>query len=399
MSAPALARTFARLRLTLNLLVVALTAFVVVREAPPIDDRAILSIALALVFLGTYAAGAIALRGSAGGRGGLVGAWLALLTIESLALGYLSPDAAYLVFPLFFLYLHLIPGWWGVATVAACTILAILISGLAGRMTSGGVIGPSVAAAVAIALGLGYRALYRENLERQRLIDELLATREELFEREREAGVLSERARLGREIHDTVAQGLASIHLLLHAAERADGERPGIEHVRLARETALLNLEEARRFIRALTPPALEDQTLVSALERLAGSIQRASASGAGVEVVVRVVGTAMPLPMSIETALLRIAQGALANVMQHAGASRVMMTLTYMEDAVNLDIVDNGSGFDPDAALAEAWKHGGHSFGLAAMRERVARLGGEFSLESSPGAGTAVAVTFGFET
>ena len=73
---------------------------------------------------------------------------------------------------------------------------------------------------------LAHQGAKRSGPERRRLIEELLSTREELAEKEREAGMLGERARLAREIHDTVAQGLSSIQLLLHAAERADGEAP-----------------------------------------------------------------------------------------------------------------------------------------------------------------------------
>ncbi len=396
-----LASVFTRLRLALHLLVGCLAVFVVVREWGQPDRVAV--VALTLAFLGTYAAGVVWPGRLAEARPGLLVAWLTLLTVEALALGALTPSAAYLIFPLFVLYLHLLPTWWGVAAVAVCVWLAVLTSALAGRLSAGGIIGPVVAATAAVAVGLGYRAVYREALERQRLIDELLATRAELLEKEREAGVLSERARLAREIHDTVAQGLASIQLLLHAAERADDERPGIEHVRLARATAALNLEETRRFIDALTPPALDDQTLAGALERLAAATRNATVAASGdgtavdgLDVVVRVSGTPTPLPPPIETALLRIAQGALANVVQHAAATRAIVTLTYMEDAVSLDVVDEGVGFDPEEVLAAPARRAGGSFGVAAMRERVAQLGGEFAIESSPGAGTAVAATIG---
>lgn len=210
--------------------------------------------------------------------------------------------------------------------------------------------------------------------------------------------MLSERARLAREIHDTVAQGLSSIQMLLHAAERADGDRPGIEHIRLARETAALNLAESRRFIRELTPVALEEQTLVGALHRLAASANLPNVLDAtagepvpALEVTFQVVGEVVPLTMPVETALLRIAQGSLANIIQHASASRASLTLTYMEDSVSLDVVDNGVGFDEHAASAATHR----SFGLVATRERVEQLGGTFAFESQPGAGTAVAVTF----
>lgn len=404
MSITAPAPLSATLRFALHLLIAGLTGFLIIREALIGDTAGIVAVLLAIVFLVTYAAGALWLRRT--GQLTMAAPWLALLTLLVLALVWISPNAAYLVFPLFFLYLAFLPRWWGVAAVAGCTLLTLVIFGIDGRLTTAGVIGPVVGATVAVAIGLGYRALLRENQERKRLIDELLATREELARTEREAGVLAERARLAREIHDTVAQGLSSIQLLLHAAERDDPGRPGLEHIQLARETAAANLAETRRFIRELTPAALDNQTLAGALERLATSIGQTNRQLADadrdqqspVEITVRVEGTPVPLPMTIEATLLRVAQGSLANVAQHAAARRVIMTLTYMEGSVSLDIVDDGIGFDPAIGLSGANGRSGASFGLVAMRERVEQLGGAITIESRPGAGTAVAVTFGRE-
>lgn len=395
MNEPSLAPVFSSLRLVLNLIVVGLTSFVIVREALAGGVRGWSAVVLAILFLAIYGAGVRLRHRFEAGRHPVVVVWLAILTAGALALVWISPSAAYLVFPLFFLYLYLLPTRWGVVVVTAVTLMTITIFEIEGRLTAAGVIGPVVAAAVAVALGLGYRALYAESQERQRLIEELLSTRQELAEKEREAGMLGERSRLAREIHDTVAQGLSSIQLLLHAAERADGERPGIQHIRLARETAAANLEETRRFIRELTPQALDNETLVGALRRLAES----TGSSTGAEsprVTFHISGDPAPLPMPIETALLRIAQGALANVMQHSGANHVTITLTYMEESVSLDIVDDGTGFDPDAARHGAVDRGGASFGLVAMRERVDSLGGALVIESTSGRGTALAVTFG---
>lgn len=99
--------------------------------------------------------------------------------------------------------------------------------------------------------------------------------------------------------------------------------------------------------------------------------------------------GTPVALPTPYEVALLRIAQSALANTVRHAGASRAEITLSFMDTAVALDVVDDGSGFDPLHATSD---EGG--FGLPAMRSRAESLGGTFAVESTPGQGTAVAVT-----
>ena len=96
------------------------------------------------------------------------------------------------------------------------------------------------------------------------------------------------------------------------------------------------------------------------------------------------------------ETTLLRIAQGSLANVLQHSRAQRAAITLSFMDDEVTLDIVDNGVGFEAGAARVAEVR--GESFGLATIRERVERLGGQLSVETAPGAGTAIAVSLPLE-
>ncbi|EHN76766.1 two component system histidine kinase, partial [Streptomyces coelicoflavus ZG0656] len=130
-------------------------------------------------------------------------------------------------FPLYFLQLHLLSRRAGLAAVTATAVAAV--AGYAAHAGSFGpamVIGPALGAAVAVAVVWGYQALYRESERRRRLIEELTATRADLALAQHTAGVLAERERLAREIHDTLAQGLSSIQLLLRAAERALPERP-----------------------------------------------------------------------------------------------------------------------------------------------------------------------------
>ncbi|MHA6667599.1 sensor histidine kinase [Homoserinimonas sp. A447] len=377
-----LAPVFLGLRIALHTTVTGLTLFVIVRGVTLELPAASWIVAMAVVLLITYTSGAFLLRS---GPSRLVQlCWLATVTAEVVALVWLTSDAAFLVFPLFFLQLHLLPIRWSVPLVAATTAFTIASMAAHTGWGVGGVIGPIIGAAVAIAIGLGYRALYRETEERQRLIDDLVATRHELAVRERETGVLEERERLAREIHDTVAQGLSSIQLLLHAAERTVTDPGAVEHVRLARETAAASLAEARQFVRELSPPALEEQGLPQALERLAEATTQAD-----LVVSFHLSGDLIELPMRQETALLRIAQASLANVTQHSGATRAEVTLTYLDDWVGLDIVDNGSGFDPNEATKAS------SFGLAGLRGRVAGLGGRLSIESTPGGGTAIAAAF----
>lgn len=373
---------FVGLRTGLHVLSAALLALVVVRIVVVGGPTAPLAGVLAGAFAAVYLLGAVVAR-TAGPRRVLAGAlWVVGLSVVWVGLLVLVPEAAYLVFPLFFLYLHVLPRVLGPAAVVAATLVAVVALGLHGGFTVGGVVGPLVGAGVALLIGLGYRALAREAAEREALVAELLATRDRLAATEREQGVLAERARLAREIHDTVAQGLSSIQMLLHAAERADGDRPGTEHIRLARETAADGLADTRRFIRELAPPTL-DQGLGAALRRLAEQQWTRD----GLTVAVTVPDTA--LPMDVETALLRLAQGAVANAVQHARAAHVDVVVAVDGREARLTVVDDGVGFDPvttgDRAAAT------DSFGLRAMAERVEQFGGRLTVDSTPGRGTTI--------
>ncbi|NXY94898.1 sensor histidine kinase [Streptomyces sp. BR123] len=372
------------LRLCLHALLAALLVLAAGRAVAHSVPAAGAVVAVCAVLAAVYGAGARspAVRGSTAAAG----LWLAALGAVWAGLLVLSPDGLWLAFPLYFLELHLLRLRWGITAVAvtACAAIASFL-GHSGTVTPGAFLGPLLGAAVAVATVLGYQALYRESERRRELIEELIATRAELAAAERDAGTLAERERLAREIHDTLAQGLSSIQLLLRAAERALPERdprlaPALEHIGRAREAAQDNLAEARRFVRALTPPDLEHGSLAGALERLCASTPQARFS---------VSGTPRELPTPYEVALLRIAQSALANVVRHAAAGRAEITLTFMDASVTLDVVDDGAGFDPASAPS-----GEGGFGLPAMRARAETLGGLFTVESAPGQGTAVAVT-----
>ena len=392
----ALTPVFAGLRIGLHVLIIALTGLVIVRTLLGTVPDPVAVVSLSLIFLASYVGGSELARRRPWRW--VVPVWMAVLLAEWLALTLLEPDAAFIVFPLFFLQLHVLPLRAGIPLVLLSVLLTIWAMSVHAGLSLGATLGPLVGAAVAVAVGLGYRALLREAAERQNLIEDLLATRTELAATARDAGTLAERERLAREIHDTVAQGLSSIQMLLHAAESRVSDPAALEHLRLARDTAAANLQETRRFIRELTPPALDTQTLPGALTRLAASAERASSaentatgSARATRVSLHVTGDPITLPMALETTLLRIAQGSLANVAQHAGASRAEVTLSYMTDEVALDIVDDGRGFTLTAATAQS----PDSFGLVAIRQRVEQLGGTFVLESAPGHGTAVAVRF----
>ncbi|WP_445337427.1 sensor histidine kinase [Clavibacter sp. CFBP 8614] len=374
---------FVGLRTGLHVLSAALLTLVVVRVLVVEGPRMPAALALSAAFAVLYLLGARVPAARPSRRVAAGAVWITALTAAWIALLVLVPDAAYLVFPLFFLYLHLLPRVVGPVAVVVATLVAVVALGLHGGFTVGGVIGPLVGAGVALLIGLGYRALARESAEREELVAELIATRGLLAATEREQGVLTERARLAREIHDTVAQGLTSIQMLLHAAEAADGDRPGLEHIRLARATAADGLADTRRFIRELAPPSL-DAGLGAALGRLGAQWRRE-----GLRIDVAVPPSDPPLPMAVQTALLRIAQGAVANVAQHADARSVEIGVAVTDAHATLIVRDDGTGFDPERVGEDAGTT--DSFGLRAMAQRVEQLGGRLDVDSAPGRGTTI--------
>ncbi|WP_430780116.1 sensor histidine kinase [Actinoplanes sp. G11-F43] len=197
-----------------------------------------------------------------------------------------------------------------------------------------------------------------------------------------EAGVLNERQRMAGEIHDVLAQGLTGIVTQLEAAESHPADRD--RHLATAKRLARESLTEARRSVQALRPEALE----AARLPEVVGEVVRAWSTMHEVRADLTTTGMARPLLPEIETTLLRIVQETLANVAKHAGAGRVGLTLSYMEDVVTLDVRDDGAGFDPARPRAVTEQGG---FGLDGMRERLARIAGTLEVESEPGHGTAI--------
>ena len=186
-----------------------------------------------------------------------------------------------------------------------------------------------------------------------------------------------ERTRLARELHDETGQALASILLGLKPIERQIGEEP----VALIRELVGSALDDVRRLTTELRPPALDDYGLQPALERLTELV----ASRSGLDVQLNVRSTAA-LPPEFETALYRIIQEALTNIVKHAAASSVSVLVLDVEDGVRTVIEDDGAGFD-----ARDVREG--ALGLLGMRERVSLLGGRFEVESARGTGTTLIV------
>lgn len=201
---------------------------------------------------------------------------------------------------------------------------------------------------------------------------------------------IEERNRLAREIHDTLAQGLAAITLQLETADALMVSRPGRaeEAIRRALSLTRSNLEEARRSVMDLRAAPLQDSTLPEALAALAQD-------GCGAEFVCVPAADFPALPARLEAGLYRIAQEAVTNACKHAGARHILVTLTLDEQCLCLVVQDDGCGFDPDEVTGRVQT--GH-FGLASMSERVKLLGGTICIQSELGAGTCVAVAVAYK-
>ncbi|CRK49415.1 Two component system sensor kinase [Rhodococcus sp. RD6.2] len=348
----------------------------------------VVTTAVAVALLGWYGSGMwFARKADPTGDSSWGRFWLAILVAGWLLLVALDPSFVWVAFPLYFLCFHLLSTRAALAATVGITAAAIggsLWHGASNPVAS--VLGPIFGAAASAGMALVYQQLLENARQRGKLYEELsiahnelLSAQDELAALQREAGAAEERARLARDIHDTLAQGFSSIVLLARAGQRGDP----VAVLGQIEETASGGLDEARRVVGALTPAVMDGASLVSALDRVTAQLR----DHTGIDATVVVDGAPVPVPMEYDVALLRVAQGALANVRLHSAAERVRVTLSYAEDEVRLDVVDDGVGFDPDAPR-------GRSFGIRSMRERLDSLGGSLVVESAPGDGTALAAT-----
>ena len=203
---------------------------------------------------------------------------------------------------------------------------------------------------------------------------------------ERELALVEERNRLAREIHDSLAQGLTAIIWQLNAAGRTveGGGKEALQSMESVRKLARECLQEARRSVWDLRSGPLQDLSLVEALQRESAKIAEVR-----IQSDFAVTGEERVLPAGVETALLRINQEALTNVLKHTNANQVTVNMAYQDAGVQLIIRDDGIGFDPH--IPSQWHKDQSGFGLISMRERAQLLGGKLSVESELGRGTLV--------
>jgi len=190
-----------------------------------------------------------------------------------------------------------------------------------------------------------------------------------------------ERRRFSREIHDEAGQSLLFLRLQLEMLEKC---APPSLQPRLAdaRSVAEQIIAEMRRIIAALSPSVVEELGLVAAIRHLSARFRKLHA----VKLRLRLSPYRVRLPRETETALYRVVQECYQNIARHSTASHVNLSLRSTDKEVELNVEDDGAGFDVNSAVAQL-----KSFGLKGMRERVAQLGGRLEIRSSPGHGAAI--------
>lgn len=267
--------------------------------------------------------------------------------------------------------------------VVANIVLAVAIGVGIYASTGSPVIAVAIQAAslaFSLAIGSWITTIAQQSDERQRLLDELRAAQEKLSILDRDAGVASERERLAREIHDTIAQDLTGLVMLAQRAQRelSIGDSPS-GTLGMLEESARTALAETRALVASGAPVALSGG-ISDALDRLGERFARET----GLEVMVA--ADDLPkLDRDTEVVLLRCAQEGLANVRKHSAARAASVSAWADNGSVALRVTDDGTGFDPDAAT--------EGFGLDGMRSRLALVGGSLDISSSP-AGTVLTAT-----
>lgn len=216
--------------------------------------------------------------------------------------------------------------------------------------------------------------------------------REKLFQQQRMLGIMQERDRLGRELHDCLGQALASAHLQAETAQtllaRGETQQVAAHLVRLSEVTQAANAD-IREYLLGVKTLRPAEGDFIANLRNYLHKFEENYACP--IELVVPPKSEMQPIDSTVALQLLRITQEALTNVRKHAAAHSARITLARSGNWLEVTLTDDGCGFDPtQLALTPG-------FGLRAMRERAEGVGGAFELHSAPGQGTRLAVRVPF--
>lgn len=388
---------------TVSILLTIVVAFL----KQPVDARELSMVAVVGVVLVAYFAWG---RRSINEHGSVRGLLYAGLLLVSLAVGIgLDPNFSFMQVVIF-------PTLWGVSGSMRQAVTLNLLAIIPVTVGYGLYFGPEglpsgfavgvLSVGFSLAIGAWISGVERSGEERSRLLDELLAVQDQLAAANREAGIDSERGRLAREIHDTIAQSLTGLvmvaqraHADLERASDAAGSSTSEHLVRATADVELIEsmardaLTEARGLVAAISPVRVES-TLVDALGRLTHRFERETG------VVVRTDlaglsagGTGSSLSPELEVVLLRCAQEALANVRKHAQAQTATLVIAQTDGTIALIVTDDGVGparayADNDAPTLAS------GFGLAGMADRLELVGGTVRLDAVHPTGSTLTVT-----
>lgn len=288
-----------------------------------------------------------------------------VLTLVGLACAA-SPTSAFIQIAAYPLLWRLSTGFRsGLLRTAALGVVVAVGTGLGPGSWLNGAVTGVVSAGFSVAMGAWFSSVYRYGNERAALVEELQHTQEEVRALERAAGVDGERARVARELHDTVTQSLTGLVMVVqrtqreHTAPHADAD-PTAANLALISDLAAGALAESRALVAEYAPTA----ALTDALARVTAGFERET----GLAVVLH--ATPSVLPREHEVVVLRTVQEALANVRKHAHASRAWVTVADREDGVTLEVADDGVG--PTAAPGTST-----GYGLSGLDDRLALVGG----------------------
>jgi signal transduction histidine kinase len=290
----------------------------------------------------------------------------------------------FIVFPQVWVYSDSL--WAGAAYSAAVAVSATIgfVADAGWSESSMWAVAPDmfVSLLFSLMLGIWISRIINQSRDRADLIDQLETTRSQLAAAHHAQGVMAERERMAREIHDTLAQGFTSIVMLSQVAADVAGRDPAAARRQLGtiETVARENLAEARALVAAFSPVGLEGATLPDAVRRLAERF----GDETGLMVDVETVGDFSGLAREQEVVVLRVAQEALTNVRRHASAHQVTVRLTADDLGARVVVGDDGVGFAPATV---------QGYGLAGMRGRVREVGGDLDVASAPGRGTRVTV------